>query len=177
MDLGPTVQQNHLYAQRTRVEDSFPPIVPFHLSDPAKVYASLVREKYKYAQDQLVDRLGERNWQRHRAIRENIENMNSHNKEEATLQEEVDPAAQGVEGPYSVFRPYSAFHDSGLGTSVPAQTHYAQSHNSFQSSNSESSQGSIRVPPTPAEVGTGKAFQCPICSSTLANMRNRIEWK
>ena len=177
VDLSATVQQNLLYTQRYHAKDHYPPVVPFRLSSPAKIYASIIREKYHHAQDQLVDRLGECNWQRHQSVRENMEKMHSCSKDESAPRVDVDPSTKEIEEPYSVFRPYSAFHDSGLGTSVPTQTQYAPSHTSFQSSNSEYAQGSVRVPPTPEEVGTGKSFQCSICGSTLANIRNRVDWK
>ena len=151
--------------------------MPFHLSDPAKAYTALIREKYRHAQDHLVDRLGESNWQRHKSVRDRMENATQAVKNDARLAVDVDPSAKNTDALYSAFRPYSTFQDSGLGISVPSKIEYALSHSSFQSSNIESEQGSIRVPPTPKEVGTGIPFQCPFCSSTLANIRSRVEWK
>ena len=79
--------------------------------------------------------------------------------------------------PHSLFRPYSAFHDSGIGTSVPAQTSYAQSHTSFLSSNTEGEHGSPRVPPTPVGVSAGKPFQCYLCGHVLSSIKNRVDWE
>lgn len=168
VELGPTLQQNLLHARKTRIKSSYPPIVPFRLSDPAAIYVSLVREKFKNAQDQLVDRLGESNWQRHKAVREQMK----------TLPEENDIVKdKDQDGLYSIFRSYSTFYDSGIGTSVPADTQYALSHTSFQSSNTEGKQGSLRVPPTPEEVKSGKPFQCAFCGQVILNIKNRIDWK
>lgn len=177
VELGPTLQQNLLYARKARTESAYPPVVPFHLSDPAKIYVSLVREKYRTAEDQLIDRLGESNWQRHRNVREMMKNIKRHPEEEDECLEEGNPSVRNQEVLYSAFRPYSTFHDSGIGTSVPAHTEYAASHTSFQSSNVEDAQGSIRVPPTPEEVSVGKPFQCPFCCGTLLNIKNRVDWK
>ena len=172
VELGPSLQQNLLYARKARIKSVYPPIVPFHLSDPAKIYVSLIREKYRTAKDQLVDRLGESNWQRHRIVREKMENIKTQPEEE-----NISVGERDQDVPYSAFRPCSTFHDSGIGTSVPANTEYAPSHTSFQSSNVEDTQGSLRVPPTPEEVGAGKPFQCPFCGGTLLNLKNRIDWK
>ncbi|KAG6990978.1 hypothetical protein G7Y79_00059g091630 [Physcia stellaris] len=65
LQLGPTLRQNVLYARKSRIEASIPAVVPFHLSGPAWKYVSLVREKFQNAGNQLVNRLGEANWQRH----------------------------------------------------------------------------------------------------------------
>jgi DNA-directed RNA polymerase subunit M/transcription elongation factor TFIIS len=176
VELGPTLQQNVLYARKARTGSSFPPLVPFHLSDPAKVYVSLIREKYRTAEDQLVDRLGESNWQRHKMVRERMDTTKSYPGRADGHVEEI-PAIEDRNDLYSAFRPYSAFHDSGIGTSVPAHTIYAPSHTSFQSTNFEGDQGSVRVPSTPEEVSAGKPFQCPLCGDLLTNVRNRIEWK
>lgn len=173
VELGPTLQQNLVYVQKACIKSQFPPVVPFHLSDPAKIYVSLVREKYRNAQDQLIDRLGESNWQRHKFVRKQIESVKRHPEEEdRPVEEEKEQDAF-----YSAFRPFSTFHDSGIGTTVPSRTEYAPSHTSFQSSNTEGEQKFTRVPPTPEEVSDGKPFQCPFCGSTLQNIKNRVDWK
>lgn len=168
MELGPTLQRNLLHAQKSRTESSYPPVVPFRLSDSAGIYVSLVREKFRNAEDQLVDRLGESNWQRHQMVREQLKR---HPKEEDVI---VDKDQDLF---YSVFRPYSTFQDSGIGTSIPACTEYAPSHASLQSSNIEGEEGSLRVPPTPEEVKDGTPFQCPFCGLFILNIKNRIDWK
>lgn len=175
-ELGPTVQRNLLLTQKAGVESSYPPVVPFHLSDPANIYVSLVREKFKHAEDQLIDRLGESNWQRHKIVRERMESVKRH-PEEANERMEQNRFVHDQDVPYSAFRPYATFHDSGIGTSVPAHTEYALSHTSFQSSNSDGEHGSMRVPPTPVEVSAGKPFQCAFCGCTLLGIKNRIDWK
>ena len=168
--LGPILQQNLVSAQKPRIQASLPAPVPFSVSGPAKVYVSLVREKYKLAQDNLVERLGEANWQRHISVRKSME-ASTNVVEDTTAPVESSAIAR------SMFRPYSTFHDSALGPSIPEQTEYAPSHTSFQSSNAEGERESIRVPTTPVEVTEGKPFQCFLCKCILSNIKNRVDWK
>ena len=170
MELGPSLEQNLQHAEVARNESSHLRSVPFTVSGPAEVYVSLVREKFKQAHYKLIERLGEANWQRHRDIRDKTENTELSSEERMKLGGETSIA-------YSLFRPYSDFHDSGIGTSVPSQTEYAPSHTSFLSSNAEGEYVSLRVPKEPSEVGAGKPFQCFLCRRTISNVRNRIDWK
>ena len=170
MELGPSLEQNLQHADTARNQSSHLPSVPFTVSDPAMIYVSLIREKFKQAHYKLVERLGEANWQRHRDVRDKIEKTELSPEERTKLQGETSIAC-------SLFRPYSAFHDSGIGTSDPAQTEYAPSHTSFLSSNTEGEHVSLRVPKEPSEVGAGKPFQCFLCRCVISNVRNRIDWK
>jgi hypothetical protein len=74
----------------------------------------------------------------------------------------------------SVFKPTSLFHDSGLGSSIPASI---ASHRSFASSLASNAKGSLRVPDAPAEVALGKPFKCDFCGHRLLNTRTRVDWK
>ena len=164
--LAPTLEQNLIHAENARYQTSCRRGAPFSVSGPAVIYVSLVREKFRQAQNQLVERLGEANWQRHVNVRTRIE---------SSL--DVAPPAEELAVAKSLFRPYSAFHDSGIGTSVQGQTQYAPSHTSFQSSNKEGELESSRVPVTPVEVHDGRPFQCFLCKSMLSNIKNRVDWK
>ena len=134
------------------------------------IYVKLIREKFKQAHCKLVERLGEANWQRHRDVRDKIENTELFPEERKRL-------GGGSSIECSLFRPYSDFHDSGIGTSVPAQTEYAPSHTSFLSSNTEGEHAPLRVPKEPSEVGARKPFQCFLCRDVILNVKNRIDWK
>ena len=161
IELGPSLEQNLKHAERAWIQRT---CIPFSVSGPAMTYISLVREKFRKADQKLVERLGEANWQRHKDVRGKMENT------EYSPAEKMDIAC-------SVFRPYSDFHDSGIGTSVPAQTEYAQSHTSFQSSNIDGEHASLRVPREPYEVSAGKPFQCFLCKCNISNVKNRVDWK
>ena len=160
--LSTAIEQNYIRARLRQKRNAYPPVVPFAVSGPAQFYVGLVQDKFQKARRKLVERLGEANWQRHVNIRNQLDSETSAAEE---------PAA------HSLFRPHSAFHDSGIGTSVPTHTTYAASHTSFRSSASESARGSIRVPPTPVEVATGQSFQCFLCKAKLSNIKSRIDWK
>ena len=164
--LAPTLEQNLIHAENARYQTSCRRGATFSVSGPAAIYVSLVREKYRQAQNQLVERLGEANWQRHVGVRTRME---------ASV--DVHPPAEELAAAKSLFRPYSAFHDSGIGTSVHTQTQYAPSHTSFRSSNTEGERETLRVPATPAEVHDGNPFQCFLCKSMLSNIKNRVDWK
>ena len=168
--LGPTLEQNLIHADNARFRNLCPTVVPFSVSGPAASYVSMVREKYRQADNHLVERLGEANWQRHLGVRNGMEtSIDAH-------EEPLHPA-EDLAIPKSVFRLHSTFYDSGIGTSVPAQTQYPHSHMSLQSSNTEGGRESLRVPPTPAEVHENKPFQCFLCRSILSNIKNRDDWK
>lgn len=77
----------------------------------------------------------------------------------------------------TLFNPFSIFHDSGMGTSVPANSYGAPtiaSHVSFLSIATEAASGRPRVPPLP-EL-SGRRFRCNYCRKFIS-IRNRIEWK
>ena len=163
-ELGPSLEQNLASARRPAPSTSNSAFVLFCLSGPAGFYVSLVRDKFKQASKELVERLGEANWQRHLKVR----NM---------MGDPENNLAIGQETARSVFQPDMTFHDSGIGTSVPAWTQYAPSHTSFQTSNTEGGLRSLRVPPTPLEATNGKSFRCYLCGDTLSTIRTRTQWK
>ena len=160
--LSTVIEQNYIRARVRQKRAVYPPVVPFFVSGPAQFYVGLVQDKFQKAGRKLVERLGEANWQRH---------VNIRNQLDSDTPAVEEPAA------HSVFRPHSAFHDSGIGTTIPAHTSYAASHTSFRSSASECARSSVCVPPTPVEVNAGKTFQCFLCKMTFSNIKNRIDWK
>lgn len=62
MDLVPTLELNIALSGEQRREAMHAPKSPFLVSEPAHVYISLVRDKFKNADDRLVERLGEASW-------------------------------------------------------------------------------------------------------------------
>jgi hypothetical protein len=166
MELLPSLERSETMSKKEANVDPIPRS-SFRVSEPASYFVSHVIDKFRNADIKLAERLGEANWQRHERIR--------HQVEASTGSEDDDPPAA-----YSVFQPFSMFHDSGIGTSKPATSSYAMSnasHASFLTSVAERSRGALRVPETPAEVGLGKPFQCEICGHTLSKIKNRIDWK
>ena len=160
VDLGSTLEKSLLCTETSRVRSSQTTPLPFHVSDAASVYISIIRDKFKDAEAQLIERLGEANWQRHVNVRMRMANVIGDVKEEYIR-----------EDPCSTFRPYSAFKDSGIGPSAPTQSQNAPSHRSFVSSVSEKEGGRLRVPREPVEVGAGRPFQCYLCGELLSSIR------
>ena len=157
--IGPTIQRVSARLKKDELEpiSVYPPIVPFQVSNAAGVYVSLIRDKFKNATNDLVERLGEANWQRHKNVRNQF--------------------TQAESASEAIFRPVSVFHDSGLGTSVPNESECARSHTSFLSTDTNGALGDLRVPATPSEVQQGKLFECFICKKTVGHIKNRVDWK
>lgn len=123
-----------------------------------------IEESFINAPTSLVERLAEANLER--SIR-----LRTEENEEEEVEDESHRDA------VTFFKPFSIFHDSGLGTSVPTMSHYTAtvaSHTSFLSVGGEEALGRPRVPSLPQEGG--RPFQCDYCHRTIS-MQNRIEWK
>jgi hypothetical protein len=168
MDLLPSIERTALQpkdAAESKNDSNSVASVPFQVSKPAHAYVLQVRDKFPKAENKLIERLGQANWERRKRLQE----------------DQVDFFETAVSEPAkSVFVPVSMFHDSGLGSSIPAVSAYAPteiSHLSFRTSATESRVGSYRVPPTPKEVFDGKPFTCEICGHVLKKIKNRVDWK
>jgi hypothetical protein len=175
MELLPSMENAIAYTRQTNLDDEATSAIAFQVSGPARTYVLNVYDRFARADTRLVERLGEANWQRHTALR-------------ATSTQENEPAEISStatvigyqEIPKSVFKPVSLFHDSGMGTTIPANSSYAAtvaSHSSFVSSLADKDSGSLRVPPTPKEVSQGIPFACEICGHILSRIKNRIDWR
>ena len=145
------------------------PLATFAVSKPAKAYVLHVSDQFSSADTRIVERLGEVNWPRHQDIhaRTRPVEVNSDTALQQTLTR-------------SEFVPATLFPDSVLGSSLPAASIRAASgasHAYFVLSKVDQAEGKLRVPPNPAEVGTGKPFKCDICHHVLHNMNNRTDWK
>lgn len=168
MDLLPSMEDTLSFANQANDEEQASIPLDFHVSGPSRTYILNIYDRFSKANQKLVERLGEANWQRHTALR------NGPTKEAET----VSPAAE--ETPKSVFIPVSLFQDFGLGSSLPAQTSYAAtsaSHTSFISSQADEEGGRLKVPPTPEAVSKGMPFICEICGQMLSQIKTRIDWK
>ncbi|KIV87198.1 hypothetical protein PV11_02760 [Exophiala sideris] len=134
----------------------------FSVTSKAWPYVHNVRDKFPLAANDLAERLGEVNWQRHRRLRAI-----------------KTPEIMGSEKPKSVFKPISEFRDSALGDSLASKSAKAvsvASHSSYMSSNEGGDKQHFRVPNLPAGASYGRVFACPYCEEEVS-MRNRIDWK
>ena len=143
MDLVPSLELNIALDGEQRRETIHAPKSSFSVSEPAHVYISLVRDKFKNADDRLVERLGEANWQRHVAIRKIMDAAATMSRPELDLYVERDPVPS-VLGDY-------IFNDAGLGTTVAGKSRYADdislaaSLTSFISTNADGDPKSART--------------------------------
>jgi hypothetical protein len=163
MDLSPSLERTSVSSNNTS-KMSAAVGISFQVSEPAHSYVLNIRDKFPNADRNLVERLGEANWQRHERIRST----------------DTGTADKILVDAKTVFNPVSMFHDSGLGSSVPAQSSYETSiasHSSFKTGISEGQAGNHRVPTTPKEVFSGKPFVCEICGHLLKKIRSRVDWK
>ncbi len=133
--------------------------VPFAVSGPALVYVRNIQDKYPDADEELVRRLGQANWERHVRLRK-------------IFNQESAPATER-----SFFKPAS-FRDSALGSSIQIPTDYEPSvATSFASNPDDSDSNHFRVPPLPQESRPGAGFICPFCRTLLLDVRSRASWK
>lgn len=173
LDLVPTLEMSWEHTQRMQGKSTLTPTESFRASDPARIYISLVHDKFPHADQILIERLGEANWQRHVNIRRHIEESKQFSKQDAA--EAPDGTVTG-----SRFQPPTLFHDSGIGTTLASQSHYTQSeasHTSFVSSLADREKGVARVPPTPVEIGLDEPFRCYLCGQMQSGIKNRVGWK
>jgi len=168
MELMPTLEAAYRHKFSSRIRRTSPELTS--VTHEASRYVGHVLEKFPAAHPEVINRLGEANWQRHERIR------NVLSGDEAV---DVKPglAAQPV-GAKSFFKPYSLFQDSALGSSL--QTTYAPaksvaSGRSFASSTNSSARDALRVPQPPI-VTWGEPFTCPFCSDSVCCL-SRPSWK
>ncbi|KAJ0426158.1 hypothetical protein BJY00DRAFT_273123 [Aspergillus carlsbadensis] len=171
MELGPAIERQMANLQFRLDQQAIPQQSHFSLSDNAQPFAIRIKDRFKDAKVSLVERLAEASWER--SVR-----MMTH-AEEISEGEQANSSLAVTAPAMTLFKPFSMFHDSGLGTSVPARSQYAAtaaSHSSFLSVSGEEGEGKPRVPPLPDEGRNGQTFQCPFCGKFIF-CRSRIEWK
>lgn len=134
-----------------------------HAVEPAHPFIRHVSDKFPQADSNLITRLGQANWERRERIQRQMDS--------ALQEEKVAPGQRAGLAP-SLFKPTSLFHDSGLGSSIPASV---ASHRSYASIPASKANTTLRVPQTP--VALGEHFKCDYCGRHLQNIRSRIDWK
>ncbi|KAJ5758690.1 hypothetical protein N7520_005846 [Penicillium odoratum] len=166
MDLSSVIERAHYCLQQEQDAPTISLKSSFNLSESVRPFAMLIQDRFPKASISLVERLAEANLERSLRIRELMSQENQH---------DGDHQVQDDAG--TLFKPFSIFHDSGIGSSVPANSYGAPtvaSHTSFLSVATEVAFGRPRVPPLPQLPG--KRFQCDYCRKFIS-MQNRIEWK
>lgn len=126
-----------------------------------QAFCDKVGQRFPEADEALVSALDQLNWVRFRrcqAIRF---------KNELGEQEQLDMVKEDhttVAG--------SKFHDSGLGTSLPTSSSYAETIMTYSGAEGQKT----RIPPLSDEAKRGKPFTCVSCSRTVRVSNNSV-WK
>src|SRR6202012_1486001 len=146
MDLCPTLEQKYHDMHKSNPRRLPRPLQENVAVTPAAMpYVTNVRDKFPQANQELVKRLGEANWQRHERLRA----LQAHG-----------PASE----PQAVQDSKSVFQDSALGSSIRTRSQRAESvasHSSFVSSIGGEEKGHFKVPGLPHGASYGSAIPCP----------------
>ena len=188
MDLLPSLEQTYAHLQLTWEYPARRQAKTFSVSPEALPFVQYIADKFDGADNVLIQRLGESNWQRFMTLRARKEQMsqlldegNTTGQTGATITDLPASAIfKELSMPKSLFTRQTLFQDSGLGTSIPALPNRAfseASHTSFLSSLVADDGAALRVPKTPVAVSRGEWFACDICGGLLHRIRNRIDWK
>ncbi|KAK8086396.1 Transcription factor c2h2 [Apiospora phragmitis] len=121
-------------------------------------FTDRIRERYPSCMPGLVELLG--NAQRDRFIR--CQEIKDKNRQERL------PGSSLVE----TSAPSTIFHDSGLGTSVPTGSQYADTIVSYAGGQG----GSVRIPPLPENASQRTPFECIGCEKMVV-LTNESAWK
>ncbi|KAL2849695.1 hypothetical protein BJX68DRAFT_267011 [Aspergillus pseudodeflectus] len=170
MELGPAIERQMANIQFKLDQQALPQLSHFSLSENAQPFAIRIKDRFKDAKVSLVERLAEASWERSVRMMTHADEVSE--GEQATSSVAITAPAM------TLFKPFSMFHDSGLGTSAPARSQYTAtvaSHSSFLSVSGEEGEGRPRLPPLPVEGRNGQTFQCPFCAKFIF-CKSRIEW-
>ena len=182
MDTTPSLQQAAETSKSYMVSDTVDQVhLPlFDVSEMAQSYCRNIIDKFPEAPRDLIQRLGEANWEQHKRIRERLETVDNRSLEEVDTEDDCQQTITGEE---------TLFHDSGLGTSVAAPNipqnptfltakyPKAASIATFTSFLTNDTNYGGRMPPMPHDAHTGRPFRCNICGQVIRNVLTRIDWK
>ncbi|KAI9651644.1 MAG: hypothetical protein M1831_000547 [Alyxoria varia] len=169
LDLTPTIEMAYNTFVRTMKRDAATVARPSSKkATPSNAYVTQIRDRYPSAEVEVVNRLGEANWQRHTRLRKQQETGLHTTAANEDQSETIHPESMA-----------SKFKDSGIGSSANSASLPQISAASQTSSIPDESvpDGAHRVPPTPKAVFQGTPFKCFLCLRNLTNIRNRTDWK
>lgn len=120
-------------------------------------FVDLISLRFPSADHQLVQALGRSNWDRYNHVQRLRERINEQTGTEKARSE---------------------FHDSGVGSSAPAQQSDRQANLDYAATiiSSRAETSHKRMPPLPAIARTGVPFRCEICSRSVLISRTKM-WK
>ncbi|KAL8321172.1 hypothetical protein RB597_007450 [Gaeumannomyces tritici] len=125
---------------------------------PDSVYSHKIGARFPQADVSLVEWLGKANYLRYLRCQHTRETCES--------------AATYVAAPAQSETASSKFNDSGLGSSLPSTTSYAETVMSYGGRGSQS----VKIPPLTAEAKAGVPFSCTACGKVVSITSNSM-WK
>jgi hypothetical protein len=132
---------------------------------PEKAYCDKVQQRFPKAEALLVERLGQANWARYLRCQE----MRDSPIEVGAQPLQASAADKGDDGTVAA---NSRYHDSGLGTSLPAASSYAETVMTYGAGDGQK----IRIPPLSDEAKKGTPFPCLACGGWV-QITNNSAWK
>jgi hypothetical protein len=133
---------------------------------PEAAYTQKIGQRFPSAEPALVSWLGQRNWARYLRCQE------MRNKQEATPQEEGLVTSHMAPEAAGTLAGSSKFHDSGLGSSLPSSSFYAETIMSYSGIDGERT----RIPRLTDAAKKGEPFTCVACGQSVRIMHNSA-WK
>ncbi|KAH7007185.1 hypothetical protein EDB80DRAFT_842405 [Ilyonectria destructans] len=128
---------------------------------PQKAFCDKIEQRFPQADNSLVLGLGEANWWRFQTCQElRLKNELAEQQQLGTAKGDHETVAD------------SKFHDSGLGTSLPTRSSYAETIMTYSGSNGQKT----RIPPLTDEAKRGKPFPCVACGKVV-RVTNNSAWK
>ncbi|KAF5618430.1 ankyrin repeat [Fusarium sp. NRRL 25303] len=126
---------------------------------PQQAFCDKVEQRFPRADKSLILRLGEANWLRYRGCQElRIKELAGEQQPDSKDDHKT------VAG--------SRFHDSGLGTSLPTMSSYAETVMTYSGSDGQKT----RIPRLSEEAKQGKPFPCVACGRTV-RLTTNAAWK
>ncbi|KAM0476401.1 hypothetical protein ACHAPX_006313 [Trichoderma viride] len=133
---------------------------------PEKFFVDKIENQFPLADVSLASRLGKTNFERYVRCQADREALESKEREEglpSTVQEAPETTGTIVTS--------SAFHDSGVGTSVVPTITYPETLMSYNQDGQP-----VRIPPLPKGAKKGTPFSCVACSRTVV-ITDYSAWK
>lgn len=131
---------------------------------PQKAFCDKIEQRFPRADHSLVLGLGYANWWRFQTCQE--QRLKNEHAEQAE-QQQLGTAKEDHETVAD-----SKFHDSGLGTSLPTESSYAETIMTYSGSNGQKT----RIPPLTDEAKRGEPFPCVACGKVV-RITNNSAWK
>ncbi len=131
---------------------------------PKTVFCDKIQQRFPKADTNLVETLGKANWVRF------LRCQQTRNLAETGTLRLPDPSND--KGEAGTVAASSKYHDSGLGTSLPTASSYAETVMTYGAGDGKK----VRIPPLPEEAKKGSPFPCLACGRSVRITHNS-GWK